>query len=340
MASSIAFAPPAAVASSSCALTAFPLVGHYVASKKLHGPGLWLDGGGALEGPMAALPWVHDTIAGRSTGRFGNVVVLRAADKNEYDSLFYKKGDFASVQELLIPPCANATQVAKAARYVDRADVVFFAGGDQSHYVAWKGTPLMAAVKRVYARGGVVGGGSAGLAIQGAVVYDAVAADKLGWDTHSDDATANPLETRISFTTGLFAWPALRDTITDTHFAKRDRFGRTVVFLALIRDKDLLSGKGPIYALGIDQGSGVLVGPNGMATVYNEQGGLGAYLVRASGAPTLTKGRPLSYEVDMLHVARNGEHFDLLHKRASESWFPIEVNGKSSPPYPAGIYQQ
>lgn len=289
---------------------------------------------------MAALPWVHDLISGGSTKRFGNVVVLRAADENDYDKFFYKLGNFASVQELLIPPCANAAQIAKAARYVDRADVVFFAGGDQSHYVAWKGTPLIAAVKRAYARGGVVGGGSAGLAVQGAVVYDAVMADKLGWDTHSDDAIADPLETRISFTTDLFAWPALRNTITDTHFAKRDRFGRSVVFLALIRDRHLLPGSGPVYALGVDQGSGVLVGPNGMATVYNEQGGLGAYLVRASGMPTLARGKPLDYEVDMVHVARNGERFDLLHKRASEPWFPITVSGKSAPPYPAGIYQQ
>lgn len=339
-ASSIAFAPPAAAASSSCTLTASPLIGHYAASKKLHGPGLWLDGGGTLDGSAAPLSWVHDTIAGRSTGRFGNVVVLRATGKNEDASLFYKKGDFASVQELLIPPCASAAQIAKAARYVDRADVVFFAEGDRADYVAWKNSPFTAAVKRVYARGGVVGGAGAGAAIQGAVIYDAVSSAMLGRKTTSTNAIADPFEGSISLTKGLFAWPALHDTITDTEFAKADRFGRAVVFLALIRDKHLLAGSGPAYALGIDRGSSVVVGANGIATVYNGAGGLGAYLVRASGMPTLSRGTPLTYDVDMVHVARNGEHFDLLHKRAGEAWFPVTVSGKTHPPYAEGTYQQ
>ncbi len=86
---------------------------------------------------------------------------------------------------------------------VDKADAVYFAGGDQANYVIWKGSALIDAVKRVYARGGVVGGGSAGLAIQGAVVYDSVAGDRLNVETHTKDAVNNPLEPRISFTTGL-----------------------------------------------------------------------------------------------------------------------------------------
>ncbi len=88
--------------------------------------------------------------------------------------------------------------------------------------------------RRVYVRGGVVGGGSAGLAIQGAVIFDSVAADRFDVETDTADAVAFPFEKSISFTTGLFSWPALSDTITDTHFVVRNRFGRTVVFLARI----------------------------------------------------------------------------------------------------------
>lgn len=42
------------------------------------------------------------------------------------------------------------------------------------------------------------------------------------------------LEPAISFTTDLFAWPSLRATIPDSHFAARDRFGRLAAFLARI----------------------------------------------------------------------------------------------------------
>ncbi|MBV8117849.1 MAG: hypothetical protein JOZ01_07705, partial [Candidatus Eremiobacteraeota bacterium] len=163
-----------------CAITIFPRFGTYVASAHLHGPGLLLAGGGALEAPPSVFEWLHRRITGEAGRRGGNVVVLRASGSNLYDKPFYRYGNFASVQTVLIPPCASHAQVDRATGVVDGADAVFFAGGDQSHYVAWKDTALTRAVERVYARGGVVGGGSAGLAIQAAVVYDAVAADRFG----------------------------------------------------------------------------------------------------------------------------------------------------------------
>ena len=60
---------------------------------------------------------------------------------------------------------------------VQRAEIVFFAGGDQCNYVRLiKGTALEAAVEAVHARGGGVGGTSAGEAIQGEIVYDSCTA--------------------------------------------------------------------------------------------------------------------------------------------------------------------
>jgi cyanophycinase-like exopeptidase len=57
---------------------------------------------------------------------------------------------------------------------VRNAEFVFFAGGDQCNYIRWiKDTPVSAAVKEVYERGGAIGGTSAGLAIQGEIAYDA-----------------------------------------------------------------------------------------------------------------------------------------------------------------------
>ncbi len=328
------------VASAGCSVTVFPRYGNYAETARLHGPGLLLDGGGALEAPSESLRWMHRRLIGDTPARGGNVVVLRASDRNIYDRSFYRDGNFASVQTILIPPCASRDAVDAVAPFLDRADAVYFAGGDQAHYVAWKGSALTAAVQRVYARGGVVGGGSAGLAIQGAAVYDSVAGDRFNTNTHTSDAVANPLEPRISFTTGLFEWPALTDTITDTHFVVRDRFGRTVAFLARILHDRLLPNAQTVYALGVDQASAVVVDPDGMATVLNAAGGRGAYLVRAGATPHLTAGRPLRYAVAVSHLGRTGERFDLLHKRTAEPWYPVTVDGARSPIYSRDPYAQ
>ncbi len=321
-----------------CAITLFPRLGDYVPTPHLHGPGLLLDGGGGEEAPNSSLAWLHRRIAGDTPRRAGNVVVLRAYDNNYYDKPWYKYGNFASVQTVLIPTCASRSQVDSVAKVVDGADAVFFAGGDQANYVAWKGTALIAAVKRVYARGGVVGGGSAGLAIQGAVIYDSVAGDRLNVETHTKDAVNDPLERRISFTTGFFAWPSLERTITDTHLVVRNRFGRMIVFLARIIADRVLPNVPPMYALGIDQASSVAVDPDGTATVLNGPGGRGAYLVRAGAQPRLLPGKPFNYTVLVSHVHRSGEHFDLLRKRTQDPWVSVTVDGAKTPIYSRDPY--
>jgi cyanophycinase len=322
-----------------CSVTVFPRYGAYRATLHLRGPGLLLDGGGALEAPRASLEWMHRRLLGDTTRRGANVVVLRASDRNIYDVPFYRDGNFESVQTILIPPCARRSQVDAIAPIVERSDGVYFAGGDQAHYVAWKGSALIAAVKRVYARGGVVGGGSAGLAIQGAAVFDSVAADRLNVETTTSDTVRKPLDPRMSFTTSLFAWPALAQTMTDTHFAVRNRFGRLVAFLARILYEHRLPDVPPVYGLGIDEASSVVVDPDGTATVLNAAGGKGAYLLRAGALPDLQLGSPLHYTVDVSHVARNGERFDLLHKHTGKPWYAVTVDGTQTPPYDRNPYE-
>jgi cyanophycinase-like exopeptidase len=331
----------AATATPRCSVTVFPRTGAYVPTPQLHGPGLLLDGAGISGSPDTTLSWLHNRIAGDASQRAGNVVILRASYGNIDDQHFYVTGNFASVQTVLIPPCTTPAQVDRVAPIVDTADAVYFAGGDQANYVRWKGTALIAAVKRVYDRGGVVGGGSAGLAMQGAVVYDAVAGDRLNADTHTADAVRDPLEPRISFTTGLFAWPALANTIADTHFVARDRFGRTAVFLARIFHDALLPPTDYIYALGIDEGSAVVVDPDGNATVLNNNGANGAYLIRTSAAAPLVRGKPLPpYALDVSHIAHDGEKFDLLDKQTPEPWYTVTVDGAKTPPYASDPYHQ
>lgn len=323
-----------------CGVTIFPRTGGYVATPTLHGPGLLLDGSGASSSPDSTLSWLHQTLVGNATARGGNLVVLEASGTNDADQRFYVTGNLASVQTVLIPPCATRAQYDALVPLVDGADAVYFAGGDQANYVRWKGSGLIAAVRRVYARNGVVGGGSAGLAIQGAVAFDSVAADKRHAEITTAGTVRNPLDPRISFTTGLFDWPSLEDTITDSHFVARDRFGRTAVFLARIFHDGLNPPAEYIYALGIDAGSAVVVGPDGTAMVLNNDGAHGAYLIRTGAPAALAPGKPLQYTVEVMHVAHDAEKFDLLDKQTPEPWYSVTIDGSKPPYYTPDPYGQ
>ncbi|MFZ2989649.1 hypothetical protein, partial [Ideonella sp.] len=110
---------------------------------------------------------------------------------------------------------------------VKQAEVVYFRGGDQCNFMQWKSSAIMAEVKALVQRGGGTGGGSAGLAIQGALaVYDGCRGS-----VNSTLALADPYRPSVSLTERLFDWSALDATLTDSHFVKRDRMGRLMAFL-------------------------------------------------------------------------------------------------------------
>ena len=106
---------------------------------------------------------------------------------------------------------------------IERSGAVFFAGGNQADYVVWKDTPIQSAVQDVYGRGGVVGGTSAGEAILGEYVFDAVAEGDR--DTTTDNAVQHPWERIISFTYNFLKFPALADAIT-AQWWKRSAYRR------------------------------------------------------------------------------------------------------------------
>jgi cyanophycinase-like exopeptidase len=285
--------------------------------------------------------WLRAHFIAPAGARAGNLVILKASGGRDYSDDFYREGRFASVREVLIPPCASRSQADRAVPYVERADIVLFAGGDQANYVRWKGSELIAAVKRVYARGGIEGGGSAGLAIQGAVVYDSVAADRILPDdeeVHTKDAVRDPMERAISFTTNFFAWPALANAITDTHFARRDRFGRLAAFMARALQERLVSGD-RIYGVAVDEDAVLLVDRSGVATLYQrarEEDGYaprGAWILLGRRSRPLRPGSPLSYTVEVTHLEHNGARYNLVAKEGGVRSYRVTVKGSRVPFY-------
>jgi cyanophycinase len=293
------------------------------------GPGLVLMGGGPAVDP--ALVWMHDTIVGSRRRRGGDIVVLTTGSGDTWTPYLMKVAPFNSVTTIQIGPTATTADLARAADYVNRAHGVWFSGGDQAHYVKWKGSPLVAAVQRLYDRGGVVGGTSAGLAILGDYVFDSVAADKLngGVNVATPDAVRNPSEPSISFTHGLFSFPPLRHVITETHLVQRDRLGRLVTFLARLQTVT----HRPLMGVAVDVGSAIVIDGRGIGTLKVEHHRGEALLVRLTEKTPIVAGQPLSARVRITLLNRDGQRINFNTWCAAAPTFYVRVDGAKKPYY-------
>jgi cyanophycinase len=314
-------------------LTIFPRAGNAHESGIVpRGPGLLLMGGGGTVDDSVV--WMHDTIVGSRSTRGGDIIVLRATGTNAYDPYFMKVAPFNSVRTIMLGRGATTADFGKAASYVDRAQGVFFAGGDQANYASWKGTALVSAVQRVYDRGGVVGGTSAGLAILGEYAFDSVAADKAGEDVEvtTTNAVAYPAEPIISFTHDLLVFPPLRRIITDSHFVARNRFGRLAVFLSRIG----YSSSKPLMGVGLDERTALVIDRHGIGTLMLEHKGGSALFVRPTQVSPIVTGRQfVAHGLSVTVLNRAGQTYDFNSwcARADAPTYFVSIDGSKTPIY-------
>jgi cyanophycinase len=242
-------------------------------------PGFALMGGGT------DLDEAFKFLCDRAGG--GDFLVLRATGDDEYN--FYLRGlcRLNSVATLIIPNRDAATN-SFVVDAIKRASAIFIAGGDQANYINfWMNTPVQTALNDAIRRGVPIGGTSAGLAVLGEFIYTAQGDKPDDPNLDGKTALADPYSARITLASGFLNIPILKDVITDTHFARRDRMGRLLVFLARLNEPD---GKpaGPdapkIRGIGVQERAAILLEPDGKAHVV----GYGpAYFIdadRGSGA--------------------------------------------------------
>lgn len=279
----------------------------------LAGPALNLGGGGP--DVDAAIQWMIDQVRGcRACRAKVDVVVLRASGADGYNAPIMAMNGVDSVESIVVTSREDAHKNALA-ETIKKAEVVFFAGGDQCRYVEYfKGTPVEEAVETVYARGGAVGGTSAGLAVQSPFVYDGCRESAV-----SSDALADPFHDSITFSYDFFGWKDLSNVLTDSHFTERDRMGRLLVFLARqIRDNRAATALG----LGVGERTSVVVDRNGTARVIGD--GF-AYFVLADHAPEVCEpGRPLTFSDYKIWKIGPGETYD-LRRRPATGFYRISV---------------
>lgn len=269
----------------------------------LFGPAHDLGGGGT--DVDEALQWLIDQVRGcKSCPATLDVVVLRAAGADGYNPYIQEMNGVDSVETLVVARRSDA-ETAEVESAIRNAEVVFFAGGDQCNYVEnFKGTAVEHAVESVYARGGGVGGTSAGLAVQAEFVFDACNGTIL-----SREALEDPYDRRLSFTYDLFDWAHLDRVVTESHFTARDRMGRTMAFLA----RQIQDGRAQsVLAVALDERTSLAVDRNGIAKVIGDGS---AYFVLADHPPEVCQPRtPLTYSNYKIWRVDAGGRFDLRNR--------------------------
>ena len=240
-------------------------------------------------------------------GNGGDFLILRASGDDDYNPYVNGLCKANSVSTLILPDRASAEDPA-VGEIIRKAEVVFIAGGDQSNYVrGWQGTPVQTALNEGIAAGKPIGGTSAGLAVQGEFVYGCMKDKPDDKDLASTDVLPDPYFFRVTLVRDFLKIPHLDHLITDSHFAKRDRMGRTLGFLARIV-KDGWSSSPREVA--IDEKSAVLVEADGQGKVVGS--GKGAYFLRPTQAPdTCEKNTPLTFRNVNVYRVPTGGHFDL-----------------------------
>jgi cyanophycinase len=203
----------------------------------------------------------------------------------------------------------NATKTAydeKNLAELRRATVIYLAGGEQERILRalrksnGSDTPALAAIKEVFAHGGVVSGSSAGAAVMGPTMISAAGIRRAGLDEGMDaldfGLTNDDSRRGLLVTTGLGFFPG---GIVDQHFNQsRGRLGRLARAAA---EKHIRFG------FGVDENTAMVVGPDGVVDVV----GAGCVTIVDASAATCDDG-PLGCSIHGLRLSciETGDRFD------------------------------
>jgi cyanophycinase len=201
-----------------------------------------------------AMEWMIEKSGG------GDFLILRSSGSVGYNSYLYNLGELNSVETLLIDSKSKAQSEAVGKR-IREAEAVFIAGGDQANYINfWSDTEVSRALQYLISEKKIpIGGTSAGCAVLSHWIYDA----KNG-SVVSDEALANPFNSKISFTNNFLSIPFLGNTLADQHYAQRNRQGRQAAFLARLKKEN---PEKDFYGIGVDEKTAVCIDENGLAKV-------------------------------------------------------------------------
>lgn len=275
-------------------------------------PAMMLMGGG--EWVPAAFQWWL-----RRAGH-GRVVILRASGADELQNRLYRDvGGAVSVQTLVFNSRRAADDPAVLG-VIAAADAIFIAGGDQSRYIRfWKGTAVNEALNAHVRAGRPIAGTSAGLAILGGYSYGALD----GGSVTSRRALRDPMGSAVTLDSDFLAMPYLANVVTDTHFGKRDRLGRLIVFVARAAQR---SGQQDMVGLGVDEDTALCVEADGTGQVFSRDGGYAWLVMPQRAADRLHGGSPLEFRAIPVTGVGEGSRLHLDGFRVDDAAFRMTAD--------------
>lgn len=212
--------------------------------------------GGATEDDNA-MRWFLEQANG------GDILVIRASGSDGYNDYLYSDlGVSVNSVETIVFHNANASNETYIHNKIQQAEAIWIAGGDQWDYISyWRDTNIETLINEgISNRNMVIGGTSAGMAIQGSHYFTAENSTIT-----SSEALNNPYDNNLTVSSNDFIENSyLQDVITDTHYDNPDRRGRHITFLARIFTDLNIKVKG----IACDEYTAVCIAPDGKASVY------------------------------------------------------------------------
>jgi cyanophycinase len=270
----------------------------------------------ALMGGGGAVDAAYASIASHAGG--GHIVILRAVSDDSFDpedgdlgELFAGKWGPVKSAETIVFHHREASFDPRVIAALRGADGIFLAGGDQANYIRyWKGTPVQDALNAHVLANRPIGGSSAGLAILGHYSYTSLD----GGSMESKVALLDPYNSGVTLEGDFLHLHGLESVITDTHFSKRCRLGRLIVFIARINKEQPADH---VFGIGIDEKSALLIGPDGIGRLAAGSAGSGWVVMPQQPAAILTRGQPLT--MDGIRIVRldQGSSIDLKARDVS-----------------------
>ncbi|MGH9382535.1 MAG: cyanophycinase [Thermoanaerobaculia bacterium] len=216
------------------------------------------------------------------------------------------------VRARTLTPSREEAESEDAAALLGNATAVWFTGGDQARVTrVLLGTPLHEAIRALRARGGVIGGTSAGAAVMSdPMLTGNQVRGELGY--HGDEFR-RIARNYIDLQPGLGYLPGV---IVDQHFTARERHNR--LLSAVLSHPELLG-------VGIDEATALIVRPDGLWEVLGESV-VSVYDARAAAVEAAPGGLFAARDV-RLYVLPPSSRFDPAGGPSQGESTPLAIGG-------------
>ncbi len=185
------------------------------------------------------------------------ILVLHYSTASSFLPDYFKSLGALESQNLVISSTAIANDSATY-KTILQYDAVFLRGGDQWQYILlWKGTLAEEAIRKIFMRGGAIGGTSAG-----AMVLSSIIADAKNGTVDPRISIKNPLLSGISFTKDFLGF--VPNVICDTHFYERGRIARLLSMMAMYHKQN----NQWIIGLGVDDATAIGISSEGTGEIF------------------------------------------------------------------------